>query len=160
MVRENKQHICERLSYFRSAYRPRRRLARGPVDAIPLVDIALIVILFLLINSSFVLQPGILVSLPEAPFAAGARYGSMVVTISQENMVFFNNERVMLNDLSTAFRKARYQDPEATLVIEADGRVPHSALVDIYNMAMKVGIREVAIATRMQTNAGSRANGE
>ncbi len=141
------------IGFFRRHYRPRNRLASSPLDAAPLANVILLVFLFFIVNSSFVLQPGIVVNLPDTSFTSGVPFGSMVVTISQEGMVFFNDERTTLEGLAQAFSQAAHSKPDSALIIEADGRVRHERLVRIYNMAMQAGIRRVALATRVTTVA-------
>ncbi len=143
--------LYTRISKLRRRYRPENRIARGIIDAGPLVDVALLVFLFFLVNSAFVLQPGIIVNLPESAFVAGTQYGSMVVTISQEGLIFFNDERTTMEGLGLSFAQAVHEDPNAPLIIEADGRVRHRALVDVYNMAMDAGIKEIALGTRISS---------
>jgi len=148
--------IVERLSYLRRRYRPHVRLARGPLETIPLVNVVLLLIFFFIINSSFVLQPGVVVNLPASSFASGAPYAAMVVTISQEGMVFFNDERRSLDELGPALAQAAYDHPDTALVIEADERVPNGTIVRIYNMAMSAGVRKVVIATRVSADGRSK----
>jgi len=136
-------------------FQTRLRLARGIVDVGPLVDVVLLLFLFFIMNASFVVQPGITVQLPATSFSSGTEYGSMTVLISQENMVFFNDERTTLQGLASAFAQAHHLNPEATLMIQADGRVPHKTIVDIYNMAMQSGIRKINLATRVATRQGA-----
>jgi len=130
--------------HFRSRLRP----ARGPVEAVSLVNVVLLLLLFFMLNSGYVLQPGLVLDLPEAVFTAGARYGALVVTLTQEGMVFFNDERTTLEGLESGFAQAVFEQPEATLMIEADARVNHGTLVQIYNMAAASGIHKVVMATR------------
>jgi biopolymer transport protein ExbD len=122
---------------------------RGLLAAAPLADVVLSLVLFFVINTSFVLQPGVRLTLPSAEFASGVPYGAIVVTISQEGLIFFNDQRMPLEGLEQAFRRSVYENPDAKLIIEADGRVQHRKLIDLYNMAMAAGIREVALATRL-----------
>lgn len=143
------QTITERLSYLRRKYRASQRVFKGPLDVVPLVNVVLLFMLFFILQSPFVMQPGITVNLPTASFASGVPYGAMVVMISQEGMVFFNDERTTMEGLSAAFSQSVYDHPDVSLVIEADGRVQHSALVHIYNMAMAAGIKNVVLATRV-----------
>jgi biopolymer transport protein ExbD len=79
----------------------------------------------------------------------------MVLTIAQEGIVFFNDERITLAGLSSAFAEARHRHPDATLLIEADRRIPYSQLVEIYNTALQAGIHDVALATRLQRPAAN-----
>jgi biopolymer transport protein ExbD len=139
----------EYFGYLRLRQRVRRNQARGLLDVAPVADVVLLLLLFFMINSSFVLQPGISVQLPVAPFAQGTSYSSLVVTVAQEGMVFFNDERTTLLGLASGFAQARHEDPEVSLVIEADARVSHGTLVRIYNMATESGIRNISLATRM-----------
>ena len=144
--------LYDRISRLRRRFRPENRVARGLVDAAPLVDVALLLFLFFFVNSSFVIQPGIIVNLPESSFLSGARYGRTVVTISQEGMIFFNDERTTLEGLDSVLSQAVHDNPESTLIIEADGRVPHRKLIEIYNMAMEAGIQQVALGTRVSAD--------
>ena len=143
--------VQDQLVYLRRRFRPRARPISRLVSVAPLVNLALLLFLFYVANSRFVLQPGIVVDLPVASFESGTQIGPMVVTVSQEGLVFFNDERTTLDGLEAAFAQAVHEHPGASLVIEADGRVQHNTLVNIYNMAMAAGIRQVALATRIQT---------
>ncbi len=119
------------------------------VQYAPLADLSLILFLFLLHGSALVLRPGIRLTLPPAPFTEGVPYGSLVVTISQEGMLFFRDERTTLEGLGPAFAQAARDKPGEILIVEADSRITHQTLVEIYNRAMQAGIPEVALATRM-----------
>jgi biopolymer transport protein ExbD len=141
--------MSERIRFLRRRFPPHRRLFCGPADAVPLVNLVLLLMMFMIVHSSFVLKPGVTVNLPEAAFASGAGLGATVVTVSQEGMVFFNDERTTLEGLESAFSQAAFEKPDAALVIEADGQVRHSTIVRIYNMAMAAGIRKVVMATRV-----------
>ena len=148
-MRQADKTITERISYLRRRYRPHQRLFKGPIDVVPLVNVVLLFMLFFILQSPFVMQPGITVNLPTASFASGVPYGSMVILISQEGMVFFNDERTTMEGLGTALSQSLYDHPDVSLVIEADGRVPHSTLVQVYNIAMAAGIKNVVLATRV-----------
>ena len=139
----------ERLVTLPRRFHTRLRPACDPMSVVPLLNVVLLLWLFSMINSSFVLQPGIRMELPSAPFTAGARYGTWVVTLTQEGLVFFNDERVPLEGLKAAFVKTVSGKEPVSLLIEADGRVRHQTLVDIYTMATEAGFREVVLATRL-----------
>ena len=128
---------------FAGQYRPKG----AGFEVAALIDLGLLVPLFLFVSQSFVVQPAVILELPKVPFSAGVESRSLVVTLSRENMVFFNDERTTLDGLPSAFREEVFQDPSAVLVIEADERVPYRTLINIYNMAHEAGIEKVALAT-------------
>jgi biopolymer transport protein ExbD len=134
---------------FPRAFRPRLRRAVAPLDAAAFLNVVLVGVLFYLVQSPFVLQPGVRIELPEAPFADGQSYDALVVAVSQEGMVFFNDRRVTLAGLRAEILKALHETPGRALIVEADRRVPHGTLVNIYNLAMDCGVRSVSLATRV-----------
>ncbi len=136
-------------AFFRRRFFTRLSRCRPWPDPVPLADVVLLIFLFFVARSSFVLQPGIRIRLPAAPFEDGTAYGTLVVTLSQEGMVFFNDQRTTLGGLRSSFQQAAHERPEAVLLVEADGRVPNRTLVEVYRMAAEAGIGEVVLATRL-----------
>lgn len=141
--------VYMRLLYMGRKYRLQNRRKQGFMDTVPLVDAVLLIFIFFVTQASFVLQPGIRVDLPTSSFDHGAAYGSLVVTVSQEGMVFFNDERTPLDGLGPAFARAVHEQPDCELLIEADDRVRYASLVQIFNMAREAGIRDVTLANRL-----------
>lgn len=127
-------------------FRPKTRRFKSPFAIIPLIDVALLLFIFFAAGSRFVLQPGILVELPSGRFAAGTPYGPMIVTLTQEGFVFFNDDRVRLDDLAHAFSEAVRRNKEIPLLIEADYRVPYGAIAKVMALADSAGIRQVNLA--------------
>jgi biopolymer transport protein ExbD len=139
---------------FPRLFRPRLRRSGGLVDAVPFVNVLLVIALAYLVKSPFVLQPGVRIELPEAPFTDGAAFGAIVVTVTQEGMIFFDDQRTTLDGLDTAFQAAAFGRKDVEAIIEADGQVSHRTLVEIYNKAMAAGIRRLSLATRLMPTEG------
>lgn len=136
---------------FRSVRRRftgRYRRTVGPVEVTALLNVVLLVGMFHFASARFVLQPGVRVRLPVAPFADGAPYGARVLTLSQGGMAFFNDERVTLEALGAALAKTPAAGGESPLLIEADEGTSYGTLMKIYALAADAGIREVVLATR------------
>ncbi len=148
-MNERVENMGERRVFFPRLYSTRLRRGRGPFDAVPFLNVLLLFVLFYLVQAPFVLRPGVRLDLPEAAFSDGVPFDAMVVTVSQEGMVFFNDQRTTLDGLQTAFRQAAYGRADPMVVIQADGRVVHRTLIDIYNKAMAAGIRRISLATRL-----------
>lgn len=130
-------------------FKPSRKPAGVFTIAVAFCDSSLIALAFFLAVSPFVLQPGINISLPDSPFSGGARFGSMVLSISRGGWFYFNNERLSEAGLQASLEHAASIHPDAVLIIEADDQVEHGVVVKAWNAAMKAGISEVSIATRI-----------
>jgi biopolymer transport protein ExbD len=143
-------------------YRPENRMNRGLVSSAPWVNLGLLVAMYLYFLAPNVLQPGIAVQLPEAPFTDGRHYGHNMVVLSlpvadrseRDEIVFFDDDRYLERDngqmdaLRVALAKARRDKAGLPLVIEADQAVRHATIVRVFDMAAEAGFREVTLATR------------
>jgi len=140
----------ERLCIFRRHFTAANRAPRAFLTVAPWVDFALLILLVLIQQSASVLRPGVRMELPAAPFADGMRPDALVLTVPQEGMFFFQDERLTMDGVSLALARASRARPDAALIIEADERVAHGTLVSLYNMARASGIREVLLASRLE----------
>lgn len=159
MIAKDRPHGWYVQGFYR--YRPENRLSRGFVAAAPWVNVALLISLYLYLNAPNVLQPGIMIQLPEAPFTSGSHYGHNLVIMNQEvvgqagrqEAIFFDDERfivnqpMMMEDLAQRLGKAVRERPDAPLVIEADYLIQHGTIITVFNMASAAGFKEVNVAT-------------
>lgn len=129
----------------RRRFKARYHRAVGPIEVTALLNVIVLAGMFHFASSRFVLQPGVRVRLPEAPFTDGVPYGTKVLTLTQEGMVFFNDEQIPWDRLAAALSRA---SGEATLLVEADEGTAYGALMEVYALALRAGIREVVLATR------------
>ena len=155
---------------LRTRFRPRSRIGQGLITAAPWVDIVLLVIAFVLLDSRFVLQPGLVIELPGAAFRGGMRSGLVAVVLSVEQpgeesrreIIFFDDQRYFVQQeahmakLKEVFANACYADNTVGLTIQADSAVRHGTVVRLCTMADDVGILRVNVATRPFNRDGFR----
>ena len=130
-------------------FKPSRKPAGVFTVAITFSDAALLALAFFLAVSPFVLQPGIQVELPQSPFSGGARFSSMVISITRGGWFYFNDERLDAGRLSDALKVEAKKHPGTPLIIEADKEVMLERIVEAWNAALGAGIEKVSIATRI-----------
>jgi len=122
------------------------------LEITPLIDVVLLLLIFFMLTSSFVFNPGIKVNIPEYSSAENIRPTDLVVTITKSNEVFFKGKYMSQIDnfrqLKLEFQKAARETKDPRLIIEADIGVPFGKVVDIMSLAMDEGLYNQAIATR------------
>ncbi len=129
-------------------------ITRGHIDPAPMVDVVFLLLIFLVLSSPFVLQPGFgTVVLPSANNATSTTFQNMVVTVSRDNLYFFNGQPIALDALRQALTGAAQQSRNAELIIKADRQVTHETVVKIMSMAFEAGISAVNMATRPEVPA-------
>lgn len=125
--------------------------AVGPLDVTALLNVVVLVGMFWFASSRFVLQPGVQVRLPVAPFQDGALYGARTLAVTAQGLMFYGDRPVDFAGLERAFAaeaaasEAAQQPP---LLVEADAGTPYEQLVRIYALAVRHGMDDVVLATR------------
>ena len=145
---------------LRMKFTPRARVGQGLLSIAPWVNIVLLAAFFMLLNSKFILQPGVTVQLPAGPFRDGAVPEMVAVVLSvpgserggREELVFFDDERFLVKNpeqvrqLKRALDAKRRERPDACLVIQSDARVAHGTVMSLVEMAREVGIGRINLA--------------
>jgi biopolymer transport protein ExbD len=131
-------------------FRTYAKIARGRIDPAPMVDIVFLLLIFLVLSSPYVLQPGIgAIKLPTWNKSTVYSLQDLVVTVRGDDLIFFENKAVTLAALRTALRNAAAQQTRPQeLIIKADRQVSHGTIVQIMSMAFDAGITAVNLATR------------
>ena len=124
-------------------------IARGRIDPVPMINVVLLLLVFFVLGSSFVLQPGIQVTPPPTSHVrTGSLYQGLVLTVTRENLLFFNEQRVALEDIRKALQKAAKKSRAQQLIIKADRFTPYGTVVELIDTAYAAGITAVNLATR------------
>ena len=112
----------------------------------PSLGLAMILIFFLLLSSTFLLQPGIAVSMPQSPFLLSPQRDPRIVSVTAPPLsaIFFENEEMDLPTLKSRLQKIRGQSQ--TIIIKADQKALYENISAVMNTALEQGF-PVVLAT-------------
>lgn len=116
----------------------------GTIDIAPLIDCVFQLLLFFMLTSSFVYQPGIKINLPKALTSDVLQEESLEITITAENVVYLNHAVVTPKELASRLRAAK---PNQAVLIKADQKASLGRVVEIWDICREAGISHVNIAT-------------
>jgi biopolymer transport protein ExbD len=117
------------------------------VNVTPLLDIVFIMLIFFIVTSTFVKEPGVEVTRPDAETATERRLASIIVAISEEDEIWINKERVELDEVRAYVEQLRRENPKGTAVVQADAKAKTRLLVEVVNQIRATGIADVAVST-------------
>jgi biopolymer transport protein ExbD len=114
----------------------RKKHQAPTVIIISLIDVLIVVLIFLMVTTTFKQQPSVKLALPEsnAP-KAGATENALIVTIQKEGPVYLKDEPVTMNTLREKLIEAVRQNPQTTLAIRADTAAPWGQVVKVMDAA-------------------------
>jgi len=144
--------------FFSRSYSAARKYAGGPFTAAAFLDIALIMVLFIatIHFSDLVVRPGITLDLPSAEFSGGhsfSGYDTILITLSREGMIFFNDELTTMEGLASSIAQAGHRGADTGLLIQADASIDYGTIIRIFNMGVEAGLRDVTLATSIAEGA-------
>lgn len=117
-----------------------------PLMFVPVADIAVALLFFLLAGGNYLLQPGIAVTVPDSPFLLSPQRDPQVVAITgpPAPAIYFKDRRMTTAELRTELGAAGAN--ARTVIIKADRAAPVDLLVRVVNTAVESG-RPVVLAT-------------
>jgi biopolymer transport protein ExbD len=113
-----------------------------------LTDIVMLLLIFFLISSSFVVQPGIKVTLPRAETGENGPRHSVTVSLTDKGQIFVNADQVTLETLGAHLSRDLGHSSDGVVVINADRNVSLQNTVQVIDIAKGVGAQRFMIATQ------------
>jgi biopolymer transport protein ExbD len=123
------------------------RSRRVAIEMTPLIDVVLMLVIFFMLTTTFVLSPGIEVDLPQGSTSQKPRELDAVITMTKAGAIYYQEAPVSLETLGAVLQRARQAQPELRVVIKADTLVPHGRVVAVMDLAKHLGIDHLAVAT-------------
>lgn len=117
------------------------------VNVTPLLDIVFIMLIFFIVTSTFVKEPGVEILRPEAETATERKFASILVAVTEEDEIWINKEQVELQDVRILVEELARENPKATAVVQADEKAKTRYLVEVVNQIRAAGIADVAVST-------------
>jgi biopolymer transport protein ExbD len=118
----------------------------APLYTAPLLDAILLLLIFFLLGSNFILKSGVAVELPFSDSSLPSAARSHIITVSpgETTRVFFNEDRVTLEELDT--RLAEEIDRARQVILLVDIRTDFGTAMKLANAVLRHGY-ELAFAT-------------
>jgi biopolymer transport protein ExbD len=118
------------------------------IDIVPLINIVFLLIIFFMLTSSFVIQPGIKVNLPKAITSEAVKYENAQIIISSENIIYFNDQAISTQELETLLKQVAKN--KQGVLIKADKHASLGMAVEIWDMCRDLGVTQINIATNQE----------
>lgn len=118
------------------------------IDIAPLINVVFLLLMFFMLTSSFVMQPGIAVDLPKAVTSEAVKLGNIELAVSEGDVIYLDNKVVTKSALSNLLKQAAKR--KQSVLIKSDRRASLGRLVEVWDMARESGVTQVNIATNQE----------
>ncbi|HNT40369.1 MAG TPA: biopolymer transporter ExbD [Rubrivivax sp.] len=135
----------------------RRRHEEPEINLIPFIDVLLVVLIFLMLTTTYSRFTELQVNLPAANSEPmRERPGEIIVSVAADGRYAVNHQRVdgrSVELLAAELRKAAGPQDDAVIIISADATAAHQSVINVLDAARRAGLQRLTFAT--QTDAGA-----
>jgi len=116
------------------------------IDMVPMVDCVMVLVIFLMISSAFINDPGIEVEKPDVSGSISAEQSALLIAISADNRIYFDGQEIRADQVAGLIKQAA-AGRFPTLIIRGDRSSNLGVFAAVYSEAKRSGIQHVEFAT-------------
>jgi biopolymer transport protein ExbD len=133
----------------------RRRSRDEPeINLIPMIDVLLVILIFLMVTTSYAKYSELQINLPQASGeTTAAQAKSINVAVDATEHYAINNRGVTytgIESLVTALKNAASEQADPTIIINADAKAPHQSVINVMEAARRAGYGRITFTTQSQ----------
>lgn len=125
------------------------------INLIPMIDVLLVILIFLMITTTYSKYAGLEINLPTAQVEPSKETPNEInVVVSSQGDVMINKNAIGTRDVSAislALQRAAAGAKEPVVIISADAKATHQSVIDVMQAAQQAGLSHISFATQ---NAG------
>ena len=127
----------------------RREQEESEVNLTPMLDVVFIMLIFFIVTASFVKEAGIDVSRPPAATAERKERGNILIAITENDQIWMDRRQVDPRALRANIERLHAENPQGSVVIQADKNSKNGLLVMVMDAARLAGVKSVALAAEV-----------
>ena len=125
------------------------------INLIPMIDVLLVILIFLMVTTSYSNFAQLQINLPQASGEEGVSPSGKPINVAVDASEHYavNNVRTAFNGVANfaeVLRKAAGSQPDPTIIINADAKATHQAVISIMEAARIAGFGRITFTTQNQ----------
>ena len=130
-------------------FRNRRQMEEPEINFIPLIDLLLVILIFLMITTTYNKMNGFQVALPEANAPESTVVSDDILLAVKENSWLINGEEVSAEELHKQLaEKAKNMNENNWVIIAADGKTDYANVIKTMEIANQAGINRITLQSQ------------
>jgi biopolymer transport protein ExbD len=136
----------------------RGRIREEPeINLIPMIDVLLVILIFLMVTTSYSNFARLQINLPQASGEEGVSPAGKPINVAVDASEHYavNNVRTAFKDVadfSEVLQKAAGGQDDPTIIINGDGKATHQSVINIMEAARIAGFGRITFVTQNQQN--------
>jgi biopolymer transport protein ExbD len=125
---------------------------RPHISIAPLVDCVLQLVIFFMLSSYFVIQPGIKITLPTA-ITAKPQEDEIILFINKDNEIYLDDKKIDIGYLKEALEGKLKNSKDKSVTLKADEKIDLGLVVKVMDIAKQAEAEGLVISTKVEEDA-------
>ena len=122
--------------------------SENSINILPMIDIIFAILSFFIISSLYLTKiDSIKVNLPKSSTAIREQNKPQIITVDNNEKIYFNSNEISLKDISTLIRTNIENIEEPIVILRADTSVKHGLIVSLLDELRKIEDLKIGIST-------------
>jgi biopolymer transport protein ExbD len=119
----------------------------GQIDLTPMLDVVFIMLIFFIVTSSFVKEPGVEIFKPQAATTEACARGTIIFAVDARGDIYYNKNKLKLDKVLRTAEAAKKEAPQANIVVQVDRETPAYAVEELIDIVRPVLTAPPCIST-------------
>ena len=121
--------------------------SENSINILPMIDIIFAILSFFIISSLYLTKiDSIKVNLPKSSTAVREQNKPQIITIDNDEKIYFNSNEILLKNISTLIRTNIENIEEPIVILRADTSVKHGLIVNLLDELRKIENLKIGIS--------------
>ena len=131
-------------------FRRKLRLEQGSLDITPLIDVVFLLLIFFMLTSSFLMQPGIKVNLPRVRIGGPVEVRKLEIAIDDSDRIYIGDRPVTMAELEAVVEDWVKRGTSLPVLIRGDEDASLVCVVQVWDICKAAGITALHIGTEVK----------
>ena len=119
------------------------------IDLSPMIDCIFILLIFFIVTTVFIEEPGADINKPDLGAAAEQLdKNSILIAVTRDNKVVYANKTIGVQGVSPMIKPILDQDPDVPVIIQGDNDASHGVIQQVHAEAKLAGAKFVGYSAR------------
>jgi len=115
------------------------------INVTPLVDVVLVLLIILMVSSTYIVAQTLKVQLPKTKSTDGQADKPTTIVVAKTGQLMLDEKPASEAEITAKLKQVIAADPDANIVVSADKETQHGQVVHIMDICKEAGVTKFAI---------------
>ena len=126
--------------------REKKKRRKAIINITSLIDVLFLLLIFFMVSSTFMEQPGIKLDLPSAKTSEYNKMEDVILSVTKSEKIYLNDSLVTKKELSMRLKEIPIS---TTIVLKADKAASFGVIIEIMDIIKQTGLKKVVAMTKV-----------